>query len=163
MFYAMKNSIGPLVALAVAGSLLAACNGGNAYNNVPAGTGNNCGGPPGANQVEVLYPKPGWKKAPPGLGTIYISTKGQLPAGSQYNLFLSQSNGGFSATSIFFGTSKSKLPTPHAEPSYPNPVYYATSLPPSYIIGPAQSVSVLWNIANGCTPRFQVSSFTTSS
>jgi hypothetical protein len=158
----MNKSIGPLV-LFISSGMLAACNGGGNAVNAPAGTGSNCGGPPSSNQVEVLYPKPGWKKAPPGLGTIFISTKGQLPPNSQYNLFLSQSNGGFTATSIFFGTSGSKVPMPHANPTYSNPTYYATSLPPSYIIGPSQSVSVLWNVANGCTPRFQVSSFTTSS
>jgi hypothetical protein len=156
----MKKSIGPLFALATAG-VLAACGNNNSVN-LPAGTGSNCGAPPSGNQVEVLYPKPGYKKAPPGLGTIFISTKGQLPPNSQYNLFLSQSNGAFSATSVFFGTSLSKIPDPHASPTYSNPTYYATSLPSSYIIGPSQSVSVLWNIANGCTPRNQVSSFNTS-
>ncbi len=119
-------------------------------------------GRPARTKSRCSIRSPAGRRRPPGLGTIYVSTKGQLPAGSQYNLFLSQSNGGFTTTSIFFGTSKSQIPTPHADPSYSNPVYYATSLPPSYIIGPAQSVSVLWNIANGCTPRFQVSSFTTS-
>ena len=158
----MTKSIGALFIVFASACMLAACNGGNGSVSVPAGTGTNCGGPPNSNQVEVLYPAPGATNAPPGLGTIFISTKGQLPPGNQYNLFISQSNGAFTATSVFFGTSLSKIPKPHATPSYSSPTYYASSLPPSYIIGPAQSVSVLWNIADGCTPRTDISSFTTS-
>jgi hypothetical protein len=160
----MKKSIGALV-LIIAGGTLAACNGNSINGSPPPGTGTNCGGPPSANQVEVLYPKPGSKNAPPSLSTIFISTKGQLPPNNQYNLALAVSSGSpfgnLLGTSIFFGTSKSKVPTPHANPTYPNPTYYATSLGPSVIIGPHISVSVLWSIANNCTPRFQISSFKT--
>lgn len=159
----MKKSIGGLIVLLSA--VLSACNGNSGIGAPPSGTGSNCGGPPSANQVEVLYPKPGSRNAPSSLSTIFVSTKGQLPPNSQYNLALAVSNGSVFGnvigTSIFFGTSKSKVPTPHATPSYPNATYYATSLGPSIILGPHNSVSVLWSIANGCTPRFQISSFKT--
>jgi hypothetical protein len=158
----MKKSTSALFALFTVASLLAACNGGNNAVNNPPGTGSNCGGPPAANQLEVLYPIPGSKKAPPGLGNIYVSTKGQLPPSNGFNFFLVQSNGGSTFTSPFFGISKSQIPTPHATPSYSNPVYYASSLPGSYFIGPSQAVSLFWNDSGtGCTPHVVVSSFHT--
>jgi hypothetical protein len=158
----MNKSIGTLLALFSAASLLTACYGSNGVNT-PPGTGTNCGGPPSANQLEVLYPIPGTRHAPDALGNIYVSTKGQLPPNNQFNFFLVQANGFSTFTSVFFGISKSKIPLPHANPSYPNPVYYASSLPASYIIGPAQSVSLFWNNGGtGCTPHFLVSSFRTT-
>ncbi len=75
-----------------------------------------------------------------------------------------QSNGSSTFTSPFFGISESKIPTPHAKPSYSNPIYYASSLPSSYYIGPSQSVAVLWNDGGtGCNPHVQISSFKTKS
>jgi hypothetical protein len=155
----MKMSIGALAALFTAALLLSACNGSN--NNVaPPGTGQNCGGPP--NNLEVLYPIPNSRNASPSLGNIYVSTKGQLPPSNSFNFLLSQSNGGTTFTGIFGGVSLSQIPSPHATPSYPNPVYYASSLPPSYLIGPSQAVSLFWNDGGtGCTPHTLVSSFKT--
>jgi hypothetical protein len=159
----MKKSIGALFALFAAAGLLAACNGGSS-SSTPPGTGTNCGGPPSSNQLEVLYPIPGSYNAPPALGNIYVSTKGTLPPSNQFNFFLVQSNGASTFTSTFFGIPASKVPAPSATPSYPNPVYYASSLPSSYYIGPSQSVSLLWNDGGtGCTPHVQVSTFTTQS
>jgi hypothetical protein len=160
MFYTMNKSIVALIIFSTA-AVLAACNGNSVFNN-PPGSGTNCGGPPSANQVQVLYPIPGATNAPPGLGTLYISSKGQLPS-NQFNLGLALSNGGLLGTSPFFGTSASKIPKPHATPTYSNPTYYATSLGPSVVIGPNQSVSVLWSQTNACTPRTQISSFSTGS
>jgi hypothetical protein len=157
----MKKSRGALAILLAAG-LLTGC---NSYGSTspPPGTGTNCGGPPSANNLEVLYPIPNTKKAPVALGNIYVSTKGQLPASNSFNFYLVQANGFSTFTSLFFGISKSKIPTPHANPTYSNAVYYASSLPPSYIIGPNQSVSLLWNDAGtGCTPHFLVATFRTS-
>lgn len=154
----MKKSIGALFAITITAALMVACGGGG--TSTPPGTGTFCGGPP--NQMEVLYPIPGSRKANPALANIYVSTKGQLPPNNQFNLFIVQSNGSQTFTSPFFGTSESSIPTPHASPSYADPVYYASSLPPSYFIGPAQAVTVLWNDGGtGCTPHFQVSGFTT--
>jgi hypothetical protein len=160
MFLTMKKSIGALFMILAA--VLAACNGNNG-TSPPSGSGSNCGGPPGSNQVEVLYPEPGATNVPPGIGTLFISTKGQLPPGNQYNLALSLGPSALLGTSVFFGTNASKIPTPHATPSYSSPTYYATTLGPSTIIGPNVAVSVLWSIANACTPRDAISSFTTGS
>ena len=157
----MKKSTSALFALFTVASLLAACNGNNNNNN-PPGSGSNCGGPPASNQLEVLYPIPGSKSAPPGLGNVYVSTKGQLPPSNSFNFFLVQSNGGSTFTSPFFGVSQSQIPSPHATPSYSNPVYYASSLPTSYFIGPSQAVSLFWNDGGtGCTPHVLVSTFKT--
>lgn len=154
----MKKSISAL-ALLTAASLLAACNGNNGNNPAPAPS-STCGGPP--NQLEVLYPIPNSKKAPDALGNIYVSTKGSLPASNSFNFFLVQSNGGSTFTGTFAQISQSQIPTPHANPTYSGAVYYASSLPPSYIIGPAQAVSLFWNDGGtNCSPHFLVSSFRT--
>ncbi len=155
----MKQSIGVLIVLA--GALLAGCNGNNSIAT-PPGTGTNCGGPPSSNELEVLYPKPNSHNAPVALGNIYVSTKGQLPPNNSFNFLLAQSNGSQTFTGFFAGINKGQIPPQHANPTYSNPVYYATSLPPSYIVGPSQSVTLLWNDAGtGCTPHFLVSSFKT--
>lgn len=158
----MKKSNGAMMVLIAAG-LLAACNSNNGFsNNPPPGTGSNCGGPPSSNNLQVLYPIPNSKNAPAALGNIYVSTKGQLPPSNSFNFYVVQSNGLSTFTSPFFGISKSQIPTPHATPGYSKPIYYASSLPPSYIIGPNQSVSVFWNDGGtGCTPHFLVTSFRT--
>jgi hypothetical protein len=158
----MKKSNGALTLLIIAAGLLAACTNYGVSNNPPPGTGTNCGGPPTANKLEVLYPIPNSRKAPAALGNIYVSTKGQLPPSNSFNFFIVQANGFSTFTSPFFGISKSQIPTPHATPSYSKPIYYASSLPPSYIIGPNQAVSVFWNDGGtGCTPHFLVTSFRT--
>ena len=157
----MNKPVASIATICAAAVLLSACNSNNSIGT-PPGTGQNCGGPPSANQLEVLYPIPGSKKVPENLGNIYVSTKGTLPPSNQFNFVLVQSNGNSTGTSNFAPISESQIPTPHAKPSYPNPAYYASSLPPSYIIGPAQSVTLLWNDGGtGCTPHFVVSSFKT--
>jgi hypothetical protein len=157
----MRKSMGALVAVFAAGAVLAACNSAS-NNSQPPGTGSNCGGPPSSNQLEVLYPIPNSRRAPPALGNIYVSTSGQLPPNNQFNFELVQANGSSTFTGTFTGISESQIPTPHATPSYSNPVYYASSLPPSYVIGPNQAVSLLWNDGGtGCTPHFLVASFKT--
>jgi hypothetical protein len=163
----MKKSIGALLALFTTASLLAGCNGNNGFSPGPGPTGSpsgNCGGPP--NSLEVIYPIPGTRKAPPSLANIYVATKGQLPPSNQFDFFLSQSNGSSTFTGPFAGISKSQIPTPFKTPSFPNPVYYASAIAgpygSSYIIGPSQAVSLLWN--NGgvnCVPHFVVSNFRT--
>ena len=163
----MKKSIGALTVLCAAG-MLAACNG-NIYGPGPgptSGPGGNCGGPPSSNQLEVVYPIPNSKKAPPALANIYVATKGSLPPSNQFDFFLSQSNGGSTFTGPFALINASQVPTPHAKPSYPNPTYYASAIAgpygSSYIIGPNQSVVLLWNNGGAnCTPHFQVASFRT--
>ncbi len=164
----MKKSIGALFALAAAAGALTACNG-NVYSPGPSPTSGptgNCGGPPSANQMEVLYPIPGTRQAPAALGNIYVSTKGSLPSSNQFDFYLSQSNGSSTYTGLFAGISQSQIPTPHAKPTYPNPVYYASAIAgpygSSYIIGPKQAVSLFWNdLGRYCTPHFLVSSFRT--
>jgi len=154
----MKKFYGALVSVLTA-ALLTACNGSGTISP-PPGTGTNCGGPP--NNLKVLYPIPNSKNAPGALGNVYVSTKGQLPASNSFNFFLVPANGLSTYTSPFFGISESKIPTPHAKPPYSNPVYYASSLPASYIIGPDVSVNLYWNDGGtGCTPHFLVATFRT--
>jgi hypothetical protein len=155
----MRKSIGVLIVI-LAG-VLAACNG-NSSVSTPPGTGQNCGGPP--NQLQVLWPIPNSQNASGQFNNIYVSTKGKLPPSNLFNFYLVQSNGGSTFTSTFFGISASQIPSPHATPSYSNPIYYATSLPSGYIVGPAQSVTLLWNDGGtGCTPHTAVATFTTKS
>lgn len=155
----MKNSIGALFTFATAASLLTAC-GGSSTAGGPPGTNNSCGGPP--VQLEVLFPIPNSRRAPVDLRHVYVSTNGQLPKANNYNFHLVQSNGRSTATGGLSGTSKSEIPAPHANPSFANAIYYATSIPSNYVIGPRQSVNLNWNLPHsGCTPSFTVSSFRT--
>jgi hypothetical protein len=156
----MRKSVGALFLCFVGIAALAACNNGSV--SAPPGTGTNCGGPPSSNQLEVLYPKPGYRHTPPTLQNVYVSTKGYLPPSNSFDFYLLQSNGASTYTSPFFGISKSQIPTPRATPSYSNAIYYASSLPASYSIGPDQSVSLVWNDGGtGCSPHVVVSSFYT--
>jgi hypothetical protein len=167
MIYTMKKSIGALFALAFAAGLLAACNGSNGFTSGPSPTASpsgNCGGPP--SNLEVLYPIPNSRNAPPSLGNIYVATNGALPPSNSFDFYLSQSDGSATFTGPFTGISESQIPTPHAKPSYPSPVYYASAIAgqygSSYIIGPDQAVVLLWNDGGrNCIPHFQVSAFRT--
>ncbi len=166
----MTKSVGALLVLFAAG-IVAGCNGNN--NGLPGpgptqAPSGNCGSPPSANQLEVLFPIPNSKNAPVGLNNVYVSTKGQLPPSNQFDFFLTQSNGGQTFTGPFAVISESQIPTPHKKPTYSNPVYYATAIAgPSgsnYTIGPDQAVSLLWNDGGrNCTPHTLVSSFRTKS
>jgi hypothetical protein len=121
-----------------------------------------CGPPRGSLTLEVLYPIPNTRNAPPALRNLYVSTKRKMPRSNSFNFLLLQANGNSTFTSAFFRTRESKIPTPHARPSYPNPIYYASSLPPSYIIGRDQAVRLFWNIGGtACTPNFVVTRFKT--
>jgi hypothetical protein len=160
----MKKPIGALFALVTVAGILAGCNGNNSNNVTPPGTGQNCSGPP--NQLEVIYPIPGTRKAPPALANVYVATKGGLPPSNSYNFYLTQSNGSSTFTGLFTAINASQVPTPHATPSYPNASYYASAIAgpygSGYIIGPDQAVSLLWNISGlNCTPHFLVASFRT--
>jgi hypothetical protein len=152
----MKHRIGAFLTVVAAAGLLVACNG---NNNNPPGTGTNCGGP--ANNMEVLYPRPGSKTAPSTLANIFVATQGALPTSNSFNFYMNTSVPLlYPFTSTFFRVSASAIPSPHATPTYSNPVYYASSLqsPP----GPLNAVQLLWNDGGtGCNPNFIVSTFTT--
>lgn len=154
----MKHSIGASFIFTAAAILLTSCGPGN--TSLPPGTGNNCG--PAPLHVELLYPIPNSHRAPRNLRTLYAATDEQLPHANAYNFRLVQSNGSSTTTSRFSASSKSQIPRPHARSTYPNPVYYATSVPENYRIGTRQSVSLYWNIpGTGCAPRTLISSFRT--
>ncbi len=159
----MKSSIAAFAALFAAAVALAACNGSNNVTT-PPGSGTNCGGPP--NHMEVLRPIPNSKNVPGALGNIYVSTNGQLPPSNSFNFFLATSSGNSWFTGPFVGISAKQIPTPRATPSYPNAIYYASSVTGpsgSYSIGPAQVVNLFWNDGGtGCTPHFLVSAFKTA-
>lgn len=160
----MKQSLVALIFVSFA-AVLTGCNGNNSVT-APPGTGTNCGGPPSANQLEVLFPRPNSRNAPSNLGNIYVASKGQLASNNSWNFLLVQSNGSQTFTGPFTGISKSNLPPGSANPTYPNAVYYASAIAgpygSGYIIGPNQSVSLFWNDGGtGCTPHFLVSSFRT--
>ena len=165
----MNKSTGALFALLAATSVLAACNGTN--NGLPgpgptSGPTGNCGGPPSNNQLQVVRPIPGGK-ASPALSNIYIATKGGLPPSNQFDFFLSQSNGSSTYTGPFAQVNASQIPKPHATPKYANPTYYVSAIAgpygSTYIIGPHQAVSLLWNDGGrNCLPHFLVASFKTT-
>ena len=161
----MKRSIGALFALLTAAGVLAACNGsGVGPGPAPSPPSGNCGGPP--QNLEVLFPIPNSRNAPPSLGNIYVSTQGALPPSNQFNFFLSQSNSSSTFTGPFTPINASQIPQPHASPGYPNPSYYASAIAgpygSSYIIGPNQYVTLLWNDGGrNCTPHTVVATFRT--
>lgn len=166
----MKKSIGVFLGTLATATLLAGCN--NNGNNVVTPTpGPGCANPP--YQMEILYPKPGATRVSPSSAVIYVSTTTPLPSGNQYDFQLSQSNGNVQFTtgpggqplsgpgSGFYGVSAAQIPSPHNNPTYANPVYYATNFVP---IGPLQSAALMWNDAGtGCTPNVTVSTFATGS
>jgi hypothetical protein len=170
----MNKSTGALFALLAATAMLAACNGNNGYGPGPgptSGPTGNCGGPPASNQLEVVYPIPGTKKAPIALGNIYIATKGGLPPSNEFDFYLTQSPGGPSGASTFTGPfaqiNESQIPPGHATPKYANPTWYKSAIlgaySSAYTIGPDQSVALLWNDGGrNCVPHFLVASFRTS-
>jgi hypothetical protein len=161
----MKQSIGALFVLALTTSMLVGCNGSSSPGPVPTGApSGNCGNPP--NSLEVIYPIPNTHKAPAALANIYVATKGSLPPSNSYDFYLTQSNGSSTFTGLFTPIAASNIPTPHAKPSFPNPSYYYSAIAgpygSSYIIGPAQAVSLLWNDGGlNCTPHTLVASFRT--
>lgn len=166
----MKRSFGVFFGALAAAVSLAACNNGNNNNNLPPGTGTNCGNPP--YQLEVLYPKPNARAVAPNVGGVVVAFNHPLSSGNLYNLWVNESNGSSQFTSNgnggpvygpgsgFTSINASQIPTPHANPTYANPSYYATNF--SQVIGPAQSVNLYWNDGGlQCTPNIIVSSFRT--
>ena len=158
-----------LFSIIAAAAILAACNGTN--NGFPgpgptSGPVGNCGGPPASNQLQVVYPIPGSKNVSGQLNNVYIATKGTLPPSNQFDFFLTQSNGNSTYTSTFATVSESQIPNPHSKPKYANPTYYVSAIAgpygSGYIIGPHQSVNLLWNDGGrNCNPHFLVAAFRT--
>jgi hypothetical protein len=166
----MRKPTGALpIVLLFAAAALAACNGAN--NGLPgpgptSGPTGNCGGPPSSNQLEVIFPVPNSKNAPPGINNIYVSTKNQLPPSNQFDFLLAESNGASTFTGPFTGINKSQLPAGYKPPTYSNPVFYASAIAgpsgSSFTIGPDVSVSLFWNDGGrNCVPHFLVASFRT--
>jgi len=166
----MKRSFGVFFGALAAAVSLAACNNGNNNNSLPPGSGTNCGSPP--YQLEILYPKPNARGLPPNVGGVVVAFNRSLPSGNLYDLWVNQSNGTtqyttnnnggpvFGPGSGFTSINAAQIPSPHANPTYANPSYYATSF--SKIIGPTQAVNLYWNDAGlACTPNIIVSSFRT--
>jgi hypothetical protein len=166
----MKRSIGVFLGAIAAAATLAACNNSNNNPGTPPGTGTNCGNP--AKNMEVIYPKPNAKSVPPNVGGVIVAFNGSLPSGNMYDLWINQSNGNSQYTvnsnggpvygpgSGFYTIKASQIPSPHANPTFANPSYYATNF--SSPIGPAQAVNVYWNDAGiNCNPNVIVSSFRT--
>ena len=166
----MKRSSGVLLGTVAAALLLAGCNN-NSNGGTPPTSGPNCGGP--ANQMEVLYPRPNAGAVPPTANIIYVAFNGALPSGNQYDLISNQSNGAAPQYSVnqagqpvngsgsgFFSVSASQIPSPHATPTFSNPVYMATGFPTPF--GPLDTIQLYWNdFGTQCTPNVVVSSFTT--
>jgi hypothetical protein len=163
--------LGVIIPALVAATLLSACNNNsnNPYTTPTPGSG--CAHPP--YQMEVLYPKPGADHVPPTVPGVWVATTTPLPSGNQYDFLSSQSNSSSpfptvnqsgqpvsSTGSGFFSVSSTSIPSPHANPTYPNAQYYETLF--SNPIGPLVSVNLYWNdYGTNCTPNIVVSSFTT--
>jgi hypothetical protein len=166
----MRKPKGVLLAALLSTAALAGCNGAN-NGGFPgpgptSGPTGNCGGPPSSNQLEVLFPVPNSKNAPPGIANIYVSTKGQLPPSNQFDFLLSESNGSSTFTGPFTGINKSQLPSGHKNPTYSNAVYYQSAIAgPSgsgWYVGPDVTVSLFWNDGGrNCIPHFLVTTFRT--
>jgi hypothetical protein len=159
-----------LIVLLSVAAVLTACNGSN-NGGFPGpgptqGPSGNCGGPPSSNQLEVLFPVPNSRNAPPGTNNIYVSTKSQLPPSNQFDFLLSESTGSSTFTGPFTGIDKSQLPAGAKKPTYSNAVYYASAIAgpsgSSFPIGPDVAVSLFWNDGGrNCVPHFLVASFRT--
>lgn len=165
----MKRSIGVLFGALAAVISLAACNNGNNNNNIPPGTGTNCGNPP--YNMEVLYPIPNGR-VPANVGVVVVAFSKPIVSGNRYDLWVNQSNGSSQFTtnvnggpvygpgSGFTTIAYSKIPTPHAKATFPNPQYYVTLF--NNVLGPSQAVNLYWNDAGlNCNPNVIVSSFRT--
>jgi hypothetical protein len=125
-----------------------------------------CGPPPKALRLEVLYPKPKSRDAPPSLTAIWVSTKTKMPTSNGWDFdMVEPTRSGFSG--YFFQGYKSQIPNPHATPRYSHPFYYYSSTTDPYgsrfRIGRDESVALLWNDTfyhRQCEPNFVVSTFT---
>jgi hypothetical protein len=170
----MKRSSGAFLGAIAAAALLTGCNNNNNGGfPPPPTTGPGCGTPP--YDMEVLYPKPNAAAIPPGVSAVYVAFNNSLSAGNQYDLRTVDSTGTFRYTvnasgqpvtgagSGFTPVSASQIPAPHANPTYPNPVYYVTYFQANYgPIGPLTTVNMYWNdYGTNCTPNVIVSSFST--
>jgi hypothetical protein len=157
---------------AIATVLLTSCNGHGAATTVVPSPSPLCDASP-PSQLEVLYPQPGAKDVPPSADAAYVATTAALPSGNQYDFQVLQSNGVVQYTvnrlgqpitgpgSGFFAVSPASIPQPHAKPSYPNGMYYATLF--EYRIGSHRGVTLRWNVAGtGCAVTVVVSRFATS-
>jgi len=166
----MNKSIGALLILGLSAAVIAGCNSSSPYYApTPGPPSGPCNGP--ANSMEVLYPIPGSKNAPSTLNNIYVSTSPALPPSNSFNFELMTNNPALPPsfyTGVFFGISESQIPTPHKSPTYPNPIYYATTIfgpsaPPSYSLGLDTTVVAYWNDGGtNCVPNVKVTSFTTT-
>jgi len=156
----------------VAAALLAGCGGSQPPIGAPgampqsaaiaAPADRSCGSPPESLDLEVLYPEPNARNVPPNLADVYVSTRMKIPSHDDFDFYFTQSNGARAFTSAFFSVEKSQVPVPHAKPRYPNPDYYASSLPPNWVIGLNQKVKLFWNRDGAdCHPDFLVSEFKT--
>lgn len=127
-----------------------------------------CGPPPSTLELEVLFPEPGARNAPPSLANIYIATKVRVPAKNEFDFFLTQSDGDSTFTGPFVRISGSEVPEPHSKPKYAHAKYYASAVSgphgSSYLIGPNQRVKLAWNDGvMKCRPNVVVSRFRTKS
>jgi hypothetical protein len=152
-------------------ALLTACNGHGVSSAVMPTPAALCAAPP--SQLEVLYPKPGAKNVSPSVSAAYVATSAALPSGNQYDFQVVPSNGVVQYTvnrlgqpsngpgSGFFSVRSASIPSPHAKPTYPDGIYYATLF--QYPIGSHQGVTLRWNVAGtGCAVDVTVSRFATS-
>lgn len=166
----MRRSMRVFFGALAAAVTLAACNNGNNSSNIPPGGGTNCGNPP--YNMEVIYPKPNARRVPDNNGGVVVAFSKALPSGNQYALWVNQSNGQAQFTSNVNGgpvygpgsgfttIAYSKIPSPHATPTFSNPQYYVTLFVNP--LGPAQAVNLYWYDAGlGCNPNVIVSSFST--
>ena len=160
-----------LIALLSVAAVLAACNGANnGASRVPgptSGPTGNCGGPPSSNQLEVLFPVPNSKNAPPGIDNIYVSTKEQLPPSNQFDFLLAESNGAIDVHRTVHRHQQVAAPSGY-QARRRTPIRY-TMLRPlrarrdrAFPSVRTCRVSLFWNDGGrNCVPHFLVASFRT--
>jgi len=79
--------------------------------------------PPSSNQLEVLFPVPNSKNAPPGIANIYVLYKGSVAAEHQFDFLLSDRTVDRRSRDVH-RHQQVAAPPGFKKPTYSNPVYY---------------------------------------
>lgn len=141
-------------AFAAGAALLTGCSG---NGNNPNSAGLPCGAPTG--QFALVYPASGSTGIPDNLpGIVFGSTNG---LGASYQAVLLPAGASQPIDFEFIAPAPSPLPSPNALPTFKNPVYQESALPPGTLLPALTQIGVYLNDGNSnCTPIL-AGSFTT--
>ncbi len=141
-------------ALAAGAASIAGCSGN--VNN-PNSAGLPCGAPKGS--FALVYPASGSTAIPDNLpGIVFGSTNG---LSGSYQAVLLPAGASEPIDFEFVAPAPSPLPSPNALPTFKNPIYQESALPPGTLLPTATQIGVYLNDGNSnCTPIL-AGSFTT--